>query len=311
MKIQKIVVFGAGILGTQIAFQISFFGFQVTLCDLTTEILVAAKQTMEQNFERYKVDMHADATKLTAALENINFTLDSAMAVRDADLLIESIPEVYEQKREFYEHIGNIAPEKTIFCTNSSILLPSTLANATGRPKSFLALHFANQIWKNNSAEVMGHPGTDPAIFQTITEFAGNIGMIPFELHKEQPGYILNSMLGQWISVAIDLVTTGVADFEAIDKCWMLGTKASLGPFAIIDIIGMTSFYNVKKIKADRTGTARDLEQALYIKENFLDQGKLGVSSGEGFYKYPNPAYLSPDLENEFSTSARNSSNLS
>lgn len=89
-----------------------------------------------------------------------------------------------------------MAPEKTIFARNSSTLLPSQFAEATGRPKKFLALHFANEIWKNNTAEIMKHPGTDSKVFDEVIDFAKAIGMVPLPLHKEQPGYILNSLLG-------------------------------------------------------------------------------------------------------------------
>ena len=118
-----------------------------------------------------------------------------AKACEDADIVIESMTENPEAKIGVYTAMKDLLPEKTILVTNSSTMLPSTFAEYTGRPAKYCALHFANTIWKNNTAEVMGHPGTDQDIYNEVVKFASEIGMIPLQLHKEQPGYILNSML--------------------------------------------------------------------------------------------------------------------
>ena len=129
------------------------------------------------------------------AIGRISYSINLTEGVKGADLVIEAIPENIQIKKNFYNHLGKVAPAKTIFCTNTSTFLPSMLAQETGRPERFLALHFANHIWKKNTAEIMGHPGTDQEIFNTIIEFAKAIGMIALPLHKEQSGYILNSLL--------------------------------------------------------------------------------------------------------------------
>ena len=165
--------------------------------------------------------------------------------VKDADLVIEAIAEDPKQKDAFYAELAKYLPESTILVTNSSTLLPSQIAASTGRPEKFLALHFANRIWRNNTAEVMGHPGTDQAAYDEVVRFAGDLGMVPLQLHKEQPGYILNSMLVPFLNAAEALYATGVADPETIDKTWMLGTGAPLGPFRILDIVGLTTAYNI------------------------------------------------------------------
>ena len=91
----------------------------------------------------------------------------------------------------------------------------------------------------------MGHPGTDQAAYDEVVRFAADLGMVPLQLHKEQPGYILNSMLVPFLNAAEALYATGVADPETIDKTWMLGTGAPLGPFRILDIVGLTTAYNI------------------------------------------------------------------
>ncbi len=143
----------------------------------------------------------------------------------DADLVIKAI----DEKDAFYTSIRDLLPERTILCTNSSTLLPSAMASFTGRPEKFLALHFANNVWKQNTAEVMGTPQTSPEVYAQVVEFARVIGMIPLELKKEQPGYLLNSMLVPFLNAAEALLANDVADVEAIDAAWTLGTGAPLG----------------------------------------------------------------------------------
>jgi 3-hydroxybutyryl-CoA dehydrogenase len=196
--------------------------------------------------------------------------------------VVEAVPETLELKQGVYARLAAAAPEHTIFATNSSTLLPSQLADATGRPEKFLALHFANHIWRQNTAEIMGSPRTDPAVFDQVVAFAGEIGMVPIPLHKEQPGYVLNSLLVPFLGAASELVLRGVAAPETIDATWRIGTGAPMGPFQIFDIVGLRTAYAISAA-SDEEGAQL---WADHLKTNYLDQGKLGVESGEGFYSY-------------------------
>lgn len=296
MAIENVTVCGSGVLGGQIAFQTAFHGFNVVVYDIKQELLDKAQEKFQRVLsEAYKKDLTASQAEVDSALEKITYSTDLAEAVKNADLVIEAIPEDIKIKKEFYTKLGQTAPEKTIFCTNTSTLLPSEFAQETGRPAHFLALHFANDIWKQNTAEVMGHVGTDPGVFDTILEFAKNIGMVALPIHKEHPGYILNSLLVPLLKAAMGLVVEGIADPQTVDKTWMIATRAPVPPFAIMDIVGMQTHYNITVAKAEQGDEAAKAE-AEYLKTNYIDKGLMGVSSGEGFYKYPNPAYLNPDF---------------
>lgn len=293
---KKVVVAGGGVLGSQIAMQAAYHGYDVTLYDMNEEALTQAEARVQALDAPYKEDLQATSDQLAAAHDRMQFTADLRRAVDGAYLVIEAIPEVVSIKTEFYESIGAYAPEETIFATNSSTLLPSQFAEATGRPDRFLALHFANSIWKNNTAEVMGHEGTDEAVFDEVVAFARSIGMVALPLHKEQPGYILNSLLVPFLDAAEMLYVNDVADPETIDKTWMIGTGAPLGPFAILDIVGLETAYNIVRMKAEATKEPKFEKLATVLKEQFIDQGKLGRATGEGFYTYPNPRFLDPDF---------------
>lgn len=276
----NITVLGTGVLGSQIAFQTAYSGYPVVAYDISDEVLAAAKTRFAKLAETYA---HAlgDRAKADAALERLSYSADLADAVKDADLVIEAVPEKLELKRDVYTELGKVAGPKTVFATNSSTLLPSALAEYTGRPERFLALHFANEIWVHNTAEVMGHPGTDPQVYDQVVAFAKSIGMVPIQLHKERSGYVLNSLLVPLLDAAGDLLVEGIASPEDIDAVWRIGTGAPAGPFQIFDVVGLTTAYNISA-----AGGPKQQAFAKLLKEQYIDQGKLGVATGEGFYTY-------------------------
>lgn len=293
MDFKKIMVAGSGVLGSQIAFQSAFFGYHVNVYDINEAAINVAKERFSKLKAVY-AGYFQDTDKAEAAIGRISFYTNLADAVADVDLMIEAVPEVVGIKQDFYQKLAEVASEKTVFASNSSTMLPSQFAAFTGRPEKFLALHFANSIWQNNTAEVMGHPGTDAKYTEQVTDFARSIGMIPFVLKKEQPGYILNSLLVPLLDAGLSLWANDIADPQTIDKNWMISTGAPNGPFAILDIVGMETPYNLNLAKAELDPTYKAIAEKL--KTEMIDQGKMGVSSGEGFYKYPNPAFLEPDF---------------
>lgn len=311
MNIKNVVVAGGGVLGSQIAFQAAYKGFNVKVWLRMESSIGRAKPKFERVEKIYLETLQAMKTKPQAycrgladnpklteaqiddlienaahAMDQIEFTLSHEEAAKDADLVIEAIAENPTEKVEFYQAMAKYLPKSAIIVTNTSTMLPSAFAESTGRPEKYLALHFANEIWRNNTAEAMGHAGTSPEAYKEVVEFAKALGMIPLQLKKEQPGYILNSLLVPFLNSAQALLATGVADPETIDKTWQLGTGAPLGPFRILDIVGLTTAYNIVIMNPE----AKDPETvpgkiAALLKE-YIDAGKTGINAGEGFYKY-------------------------
>jgi len=280
--IKKVTVLGTGVLGSQIAYQTAFHGFEVIAWDIDDAAVAAAHTRFAGLAATYDAEVDgAKDGKSAAALERITVTSDLADAVKDADLVIEAVPENPAIKTDTWTKVGELAPEKTIFATNTSTLLPSSFMEATGRPEKFLALHYANRIWAMNTAEIMGTSKTDAAVFDTVVEFATEQGMVPIPLKKEQPGYVLNSLLVPLLNAASALLVNEVAEPETIDATWRIGTGAPLGPFQIFDVVGLTTAYNVS-VMGDETSK----KFAELVKRDYIDQGKLGVATGEGFYRY-------------------------
>ena len=294
MSFKNITVAGSGVLGYQIAFQTAFKGFNVVVYDINDAVLEKAKQKFDELSIAYTNDLKATPQQLEDTKSRLSYNSNLSQALQQADLLIEAIPENPKIKSEFYQNAAKVAPAKTIFATNSSTLLPSQFAEDTGRPDKFLALHFANQIWIRNTAEIMGQSKTDPNVFKQVIEFAKQIGMITLPLHKEQPGYILNTLLVPLLDAATYLLVNDIADYQTIDKTWMTATGAPMGPCGILDIVGITTAYNINLMAVAKHPEKEKVIQ--YLKTNFIDTNKLGVSTGEGFYKYPNPAYKDKDF---------------
>ncbi|NUP29231.1 MAG: 3-hydroxyacyl-CoA dehydrogenase [Nocardia sp.] len=281
LEIRSVTVLGTGVLGSQIAYQTAFHGYRVQAYDISDEALDTARKRFAGLATTYRDEVMGATEELTEqARAGIGLTTDLGAAVADADLVIEAVPEVLDIKRQTYEKLGELAPERTIFATNSSTLLPSDMADFTGRPDKFLALHFANQVWKFNTAEIMGTTRTDPAVFRAVVDFAAAIGMVPIEVHKEKSGYVLNSLLVPFLNSAIELAAGDYAEPDAVDKTWRIATGAPMGPFQILDIVGLTTPYNILSSDSETEGLAT------WLKENYIDKGKLGVATGEGFYKY-------------------------
>ena len=316
---KKVVVLGGGVLGTQIGLMCAYYGYDTTFW-LRSESSVGRTTP---KIERYSSLMLADLEKSKALVgnpmgrflypkgliadwagatadsiealieeakknfaEKVHIELDPQKAVSGAYLVIESMAEEPNAKIAVYELFRDLLDEDTILCTNSSTLLPSMFAAHTGRPEKYCSLHFANNIWAQNTAEVMGHPGTGKETYDEVVRFAASIGMVPLQLHKEQPGYILNSMLVPFLSAAQALWANDVSDPKTIDLTWKLATGAPKGPFEILDVVGLETAYNINRMKpaAAQEGTLENRIGKL-LKEK-IDRGETGINAGKGFYDY-------------------------
>ena len=311
MSIKKVVVAGGGVLGSQIALQSSYCGFDVTIWLRSEGSIERAKPKLERfkniyidTLEQMKTNASAYCRGLTsktdlsdeeldelkqkaqAAYDDLTLTTSYEEAAADADLIIEAIAENPEQKIAFYTELAKYMDEKTILVTNSSTLLPSMFAEYTGRPEKYLALHFANTIWQNNTAEVMGHPGTEQKYYDEVVQFAEDINMIPLKLNKEQPGYILNSLLVPFLNAAQSLLANDVSDHETIDKTWILATGAPAGPFHILDIVGLTTAYNIISMNPEAQNPETTPGKIAKMLKEKIDAGETGINAGKGFYEY-------------------------
>ena len=288
-EINHVLIIGAGTMGGQIALQCAMHGLDVALHDISADALARGMARIRGYAAYLTAQGRADA----AALDRIRPVADLAAAAAQADLVSESVPEDPALKGRVFAELNTLCPPRTIFTTNTSTLLPSMFAAATGRPDRFVALHFHLPVWDANVADVMAHAGTAPEVVETVTGFARRIGQIPILSAKEQPGYVFNTMLNALLGAALELAAGGVATTADVDRAWMGIMKTPTGPFGIMDAVGLDTVWKITDFWATATGDPKSRARADFVK-SYLDRGRLGQKSGAGFYDYPSPAYQRP-----------------
>jgi 3-hydroxybutyryl-CoA dehydrogenase len=291
--IRRILVVGAGTMGHQIALQCATHGYDVTLYDLNQPILNGARAQITSHLADMVSAGQLTEEQATQILARIATTTDAAAAGATADLLSESVPEDPELKARVLAQFNGLCPQQTIFTTNTSFLIPSMFADATGRPTQFAALHFHLPVRIANIVDVMPHPGTAPEVVDLLQAFAQRIGQVPIRYKQETHGYIFNAMLGAIMREALTLVANDVARVEDVDRSWMGIMKMRLGPFGIMDSIGLETVYTITAYWARILNDIQGFHNAQFLKQ-LIDEGRLGVKSGHGFYSYPQPAFQRP-----------------
>ena len=285
-------------MGQEIGLLAAVCGYRVTMYDLSEGALQTALARQRGLLRMMNKTGYLDAAENEAVLGRIRFTSDPAGAAADADLVSESVPEDIRLKEGLYRQFGGLWPERTLLTTNTSTLLPSMFAEATGRPAKFMALHFHPHVWISNVADVMPHAGTDAAVVETVQAFAVSIRQVPILLRRESPGYVFNAMLGPLLNAAAGLVARGVATPEDVDRAFMGIMRTKLGPMGMMDLIGLDTVYRVTVAGTQLPGATPPpgLQKILGLVQGMMDAGRLGVKTGRGFYEYPNPAYTRPDF---------------
>jgi len=294
--IKRVLILGSGTMGVQIGIQSAMHGYQVSIFirnPAKNDLVWADIHKRTDLIVKQKAISREEADQM---LKRIYTTNDPADAAKDADLLSESVPEIVSLKKEIFEKFNKLCPKHTIFTTNTSTLRPSILAESTGRPERFLALHFNNPIFITKNTDIMGHPGTSKEVLNITIEFSRRIGLIPIVLDKEQPGYIINTLLVGLMNTALWLVANGITTPQKVDKSWMSTMKMGIGIFGIMDNNGLDVGWELREDHALTSGDKQAIKIYEYLKTNYIDKGLLGVKTGQGFYKYPHPEYGNPDF---------------
>jgi len=305
--IKRVLILGAGTMGQQIGLQCAMYGYNVVYYDLSQEILDKALKRISKLGSWYVSNGRLTEEKLRHVLARISATPDAAKAAQEVDFISESIPEDPELKGKVFAQFDKLCPERTIFTTNTSMLVPSMFAKATGRPQQLAALHF-HDLRANNIADLMPHPGTAPEVTRLVHDFAVSIGQIVIMLHRENSGYVFNTMLSSLFTSALALASRNVATIEDIDRSWMGVMHTFMGPFGIMDQIGLSTVWTITDYWAKKTGDAQAQANADFLKQ-YVDRGHLGFKTNQGFYSYPNPAYTDKEFLPGKSTETAQSDN--
>ena len=288
--IQHVLILGSGTLGLRIGLQSALSGFETTIYDIHEQALNSAKKIQGKILHGLIKEEKISAEEVEVAKARITFTTDIQSAAPQADFVSESVTEDVELKKKVWAELAPLWKKEAVLTTNTSYLLPSMFAEESGMPERFCAFHFHDVFWAN-VVDIMPHPGTEEWIIGLLKEMGLKLNQTPVIVSKESPGYIFNAMLMAFIGAAGALLTNEVATVEDIDRSWMGNFKMQTGPFGIIDSVGLDTAWHV-------TISLKDNQSQRFAKllKSYIDQGKLGVKTGEGFYKYPKPAYAEEDF---------------
>ena len=292
--VRRILAIGAGTMGHQVGFLCAMHGYEVTVYDLEQKALENARQRVARLVDRMAANGRLPDGEKSAVLGRITFTDDAAGAAAEADIVTESVPEDPELKGRIFGQFDRLCPPHTVFTTNTSSLVPSMFAEATGRPERFLALHF-HDILLTDVVDIMPHPGTSPETVALVREFAERLGQTVILLEKENFGYVFNAMLSDLFKSALTLASNRVAAVEDIDRAWMGVLQAPMGPFGMMDSIGLDTVWKINDYWAKATGDAQLAANAAFLKAR-VNEGRLGRKAGAGFYSYPSPSFKRPDF---------------
>lgn len=288
--INKVLILGAGTLGLRVGLQSAISGFETTIYDIDEKAFETAIKTHYGILKMLIRHEKLTEAQAEAAKQRLTFTTNAEEAARDADFLNESVTENLELKKKVWEQFGGLCPEKTLFTSNTSYLLPSDLAEATGRPERFCNFHF-HDVFYANVVDIMPHGSTAKWIPDLLNEMGQKLWQTPVYVKKENPGYIFNYMLMALIGAAGSLKTMDVGSIEDIDRSWMGNFKMEMGPFGVLDTVGLDTAWHITSSQPDKKS-----QSFAALLKTYIDAGKLGVKTGEGFYTYPNPAYKEEDF---------------
>jgi 3-hydroxybutyryl-CoA dehydrogenase len=290
--IKKVVIAGVGTMGQQIGAQCAIHGLEVVLYDIDHDILAKAFERIKKLLKSFTTSNRITQKEADAAIRRIRGTTNIGEAAANADLISESVPEDPELKGKVFSQFNALCPDHTIFATNTSTLLPSMFAQDTGRPEKLVAIHF-HDVRATDIVDVMAHAGTSEETLNVAIEFAIKIGQVPLVLRKESPGYVFNSMLAALFDAAQTLAANRVTSIEEIDRAWMGVLHTPIGPFGLMDSIGIDTVWKAKEYWANKLNDEQNKKNADFLKE-YISKGHLGQKSGQGFYSYPEPAYRNP-----------------
>jgi 3-hydroxybutyryl-CoA dehydrogenase len=290
MPIQKVGVVGCGLMGSGIAQVSAQAGFQTVVREVSPELVEKGLKGIEKNLAR----LVEKGTITEAAKVEIRGRLKGVTAIdelKDCDLVVEAIIEQLPAKREMFTTLDSLCPAHTIFASNTSSLTITEIAAATKRPQRFVGLHFFNPVPVMKLVEVVKTIATDPAVYEEMVGFGAKLGKTPVRA-QDSGGFIVNRLLVPYLLDAIRALEEGVGSVVDIDNSMKLGCGYPMGPFTLLDFVGLDTTYYISQIMFDEFKEKRFASPPL-LKRMVL-AGWHGKKTGRGFYDYSDPASPKP-----------------
>jgi 3-hydroxybutyryl-CoA dehydrogenase len=280
---KNIAVIGAGTMGNGIAHVFAQNGYNVQLIDVSQDALEKALATIGKNMDRMIAKEKITESDKTAALDRLKTSTDMKSGVANADLVVEAATENTDLKKKIFRDMDAHAPEGCILATNTSSISITQIAAETNRPDKVIGMHFMNPVPVMKLVEVIRGYATSDEVTNTVMEMSKKLGKVPTEVN-DYPGFVANRILMPMINEAIITLHEGVAGVEEIDTVMKLGMAHPMGPLQLADFIGLDVCLSILHVMHDGFGNPKYAPCPLLV--NMVTAGKLGVKSGEGFYKH-------------------------
>ncbi len=280
---KNISVIGSGTMGNGIAHTFAQFGYKVALIDISDAALERGLTTISKNLDRMVAKGTITEADKAATLGNIAKFTDLKSGVSNADLIVEAATENMELKLKIFKDIDEFAPANCILASNTSSISITKIASATNRPEKVIGMHFMNPVPIMKLVEIIRGYSTSDEVFLAIYDMSKKLNKVPVEVN-DYPGFVANRILMPMINEAIITLNEGVAGVEEIDTVMKLGMAHPMGPLQLADFIGLDVCLSILNVMYQGLGNPKYAPCPLLV--NMVTAGKLGVKSGEGFYKY-------------------------
>jgi 3-hydroxybutyryl-CoA dehydrogenase len=285
MAIKKVGVLGCGLMGSGIAQVAAMAGFDVTVLEVEQKYLDKGFAGIEKSLAKFaeKGTIKETPQAVRARLKGTTSKQDLA----DCDIVIEAIIENVEEKKKMYASLDPIVKKKAIFASNTSSISVTELLTSVKRPERFIGLHFFNPVPLMKLVEVVKTIATAPDVYDTAYEFGKKLGKVPVRT-SDKTGFIVNRLLVPYMLDAIRAYEEGVGSIEDIDNAMKLGCGYPMGPFTLLDFVGLDTTYYITHVMYDEFKERRFASPPLL--KRLVMAGWYGRKSGRGFYDYADPA---------------------
>jgi len=282
-EVRNIALIGSGIMGAGIAQICAVAGYRVAMRDIGETYLQkgmeAIRSSLRKGVERGKLTQE----RADAAVARIQTTLDLAEAVKEADVVIEAVPENIELKKQVFKELDESSPEDAVLATNTSSFSITEIASATRKPDRVVGMHFFNPVPVMNLVEVIRGAATSDQTIQLVRDFATRLGKTPINVN-EAPGFVVNRLLAPFLNEAMFCLMEGTAEAKDIDTAIKLGLNHPMGPLELADFVGLDTTLAILDYMHKETGDSKYRPCPLLRK--MVRAGHVGKKSGKGFYNY-------------------------
>ena len=281
MNVKTVSVIGGGIMGSGIAHVSATAGFQTQLYDISNDILVRSLTLITTNLQKGVELKKLTQEQMNSALSNLNVTEHLEQAA-SADFIIEAVPEVIDLKVKLFAKLDKLAPKESCFASNTSGLSITEMAAATERPQKFIGMHFFNPVHKMKLIEIIRGLETDSDTYATTDEVAKKMGKETVWV-RESPGFVTSRMNALIGNEAFYMLQEGIASAEDIDKALKLGLNHPMGPFEMVDLVGLDTRLSILQHLHETLG---EKYRPCPLLTQYVKAGRLGRKTGKGVYEY-------------------------